>query len=107
MICAMLNIEELGQSILFIVIEKDNLERMKKADPITLESYRNGGILGGPKYPNDFNLLIAYEEETSELYQLVKAGNPAFILRYLERGRVFDPNTDGKHHAIKLNKEPN
>jgi hypothetical protein len=107
MICAMLNIDPKQQSILFIVIEKDNLDRMKKADPITLESIKSGGILGQPKYPKDFSLLVAYEEEGDELYKLVQKGDAFEILRFLERGRVFDPNVDGKVHAVKLNKEPN
>jgi hypothetical protein len=107
MICAMINIDEVSRSVLLVVIEKENLDRMKRADPITLESIPSGGILGRPKYPNDFNLLVAYEEESAELYKLVQTGSGADLLRYLERGRVFDPNTDGKHHTVKLNKEPN
>jgi hypothetical protein len=107
MICAMLNLDELQRSILFVAIEKENMDRMKQADPITLESIRNGGVLGEPKYPHDFNILIAYEEDEVELYKIAKTGNPALILQFLERGRVFDKNVDGKVHAIKLNKEPN
>jgi hypothetical protein len=107
MICAMLNIDPQQKSILFIVIEKDNLDRMKKADPITIESVKSGGILGQPKYPKDFSLLVAYEDDSPELYKLMQKGNPYDILQYLERGRVFDPNVDGKVHVVKLNKPTN
>jgi hypothetical protein len=108
MICAMLNVDFKQQSILFIVIEKENLDRMKKADPITLESVKSGGVLGQPKYPKDFSMLIAYEEECAEIYNLAKRGDAFEILRFLERGRVFDPATDGAKNVIKLDtREPN
>lgn len=102
MIAAMLDVNELQQSILFIVIERDNLERMKKADPITLESVSHGGLLPVPKYPQDFSILIAYEEDDDELYRRARAGNTGELIRWLERGRQFIPGLDGKKEAFKI-----
>jgi hypothetical protein len=103
----MLDIVEVERSILLVVFEKENLERMKKADPITLESIASGGILGLPKYPKDFNILIAYEEDDAELYRMAKVGDVGAMLRWLERGRVYDKDKDGKHHTMKLNTRAN
>lgn len=101
MIMAMVNIDELRQSILIVVIETGNIERMKKADPVTIESNRHGGILEAPRYPDDFSVLIAYEENQDELYQKAK-GDPATFLKWLERGRVFIQGVDGKENVIKI-----
>ena len=105
MITARLNFEEEKSSVLLIVFEKDNLERMKQADPITIESPRRGGkIMQGIKYPESLSLLIAYEEDDAELYRLSKAGDLLALLTYLERGRKFDPKTDGADNVFHLHK---
>lgn len=97
MIAAMLNIKELQTSILIVVIEPENLERMKTGDPATLESISKGGILVPPLFPLNFSTLLAYEPDTAELY--IKAqGPPEDFLRWLERGRKWDPAKDGKEN---------
>ena len=105
MLAAMMDIDELQQSILIVVIESDNLKRMKKADPITLESINNRGALKPPKYPQNFNTLIAYEEDDATLWAKAKR-NPVEMLRWLERGRIFDPKTDGMKNAFKMSRDP-
>lgn len=104
MLAAMMNIDELKQSILIIVIEPDNFKRMKEADPITLESINNRGLLEPPRYPENFNTLIAYEEDDVALWGLAKT-NPLEMLRWLERGRKFDPKVDGKNNSFRMSKE--
>jgi hypothetical protein len=94
MIAAMVNIKETFQSILIVVIEPDNLERMKTGDPATLEAITKGGILPPPMFPLNFSTLVAYEPDTAELY--IKAqGDTLEFLRWLERGRVFIKGKDG------------
>jgi len=101
MIAAMLNLTVLEQSILIVVIETDNFERMKDGDPITLESVLKGGILPPPSFPLNFSTLIAYEPDTAELY--IKAqGEPLAFLQWLERGRVFIEGVDGSEHTVRL-----
>jgi hypothetical protein len=103
MIAAMINIDEFQQSILLVVIERDNLERMKKADAATLESVNQGGVLIPPRYPQNFGALIAYEEDDAELYRRAK-GNPVELLQWLERGRKFIKGLDGAENVFSIRK---
>lgn len=101
MILATINIDELRMTMVLVVIERDNLERMKEADPITLESINYKGLLEVPKYPNNLNLLIAYEEDDEELYRLAQQGG-MLLLKYLERGRKWREGEDGTKNAVRL-----
>jgi hypothetical protein len=94
MITAMLNIDELQRSILIVVIESGNLRRMELGDPATLESTNNGGILAPPRWPLNFNVLVAYDTDEKKLHEMAK-GDLADFLRYLERGRKFYKEIDG------------
>lgn len=100
----MINLDGLQQSILLVVIEHDNFDRMKKADPITLESTQAGGLLPPPSYPLNLSLLIAYEEDQDDLYRRAKK-NAAEMLKWLERGRVFIKGVDGKSEAFRIPRE--
>ena len=107
MIMAMVDLPAERRSVLIIVIEADNLERMKKADPISLESALQGGLLRPPAYPLDFSTLIAYEEDREKLYTMAKAAKTPHgvseLFKWLERGRVFDPKQgDGVENARRL-----
>lgn len=104
MIAAMVNIPELRKSVLVVVIEPDNLERMKTGDPATLESISQGGIMAPPLYPLNLSTLVAYEPDTAELY--IKAQCPALdFLRWLERGRQWIPGKDGSENSKLLRSE--
>jgi len=101
MVAAMLNIKEMFSSVLVVVIEPDNLERMKTGDPATLESISQGGILPPPMFPLNFSTLIAYEPDTAELY--IKAqGPPLEFLKWLERGRKWVPGKDGVENTTVI-----
>jgi hypothetical protein len=102
MIAAMINDDTRGESILLVVIEKENLDRMKEADPISLESYNSGGILPPPDYPDRLVVLIAYEEDEVELYKMARAGDNAALVRWLARGFKFKRGLDGTENAFKL-----
>jgi hypothetical protein len=106
MIAAMLNLQELKQSILIVVIESGNLRRMELGDPATLESTNNGGVLTPPLYPLNFNVLIAYDTDEKKLHEMAK-GNPMEFLRYLERGRKFYKEIDGAENAMRIERERN
>lgn len=98
MIAAMVNIRERMQSVLIVVIEKDNLDRMRTGDPATLESLQSGGVLVPPMFPLNLSMLIAYEEDDVELYTKAQ-GDPLEFLRWLERGRKFIKGLDGKENT--------
>jgi hypothetical protein len=105
MIAAMLNIKELQTSVLIVVIEPENLERMKTGDPCTLESLSQGGILAPPLFPLNLSTLIAYEPDTTELY--IKAQGPALnFLQWLERGRRFIEGKDGSKNSLNITPTP-
>lgn len=103
MIAAMLNIDELQRSILIIVIESGNLRRMELGDPATLESTNNGGVLTPPRWPLNFNVLIAYDTDEKKLHEMAK-GDLADFLRYLERGRKYYKEIDGVENAELVNR---
>jgi hypothetical protein len=95
----MVNMLAEARSVLVVVIEADNLERMKKADPITLESFLQGGGLKPPMFPLNMSVLIAYEDDQPKLYELAREGHTPegtkALFDYLERGRVFIEGKDG------------
>jgi len=108
-IMAMVDMTAERRSVLIIVVEQDNLERMRKADPITLESALQGGLLRPPAYPLDFSVLVGYEEDKMKLYEMAKAARDpkgvAQLFEWLERGRVFDPKQgDGVENARRLSR---
>lgn len=104
MIAAMMNIDNLEQSLLVVVIESGNHRRMELGDPITLESTLNGGLLVPPKYPKNFNVLIAYDADEKTLYEMAK-GDAGDFLQYLERGRKFYPGIDGKENSQPIKRD--
>jgi hypothetical protein len=104
MIAAMVNDAKAARSILVVVIEPTNLERMRQADPVTLESRPAGGILLPPLFPMNFSVLIAYEEDTEKLQEMVKEDGYK-ALKWLERGRRFDPATDGTKNSFIIHSE--
>jgi len=108
MLAAMLNDDEKRRSIFVLVIEAENFARMQKADPITLESVLQGGVMPIPRYPLDFSLLIAYEDDTRPVLELARqGGNGDALLAYLERSRVFIKGKDGSENTVRIqrNKE--
>lgn len=104
MVMAMINIKALRRSILVIVLEKDNLDRMAKGDPVTVESTLRGGLMTPPMFPMDYSVLISTELDQAELYKRAK-GNGAEFLDWLERGRVFIKGVDGTENASRLKSE--
>lgn len=101
MILGTFNLAEEKRTLIVIVIEPDNMKRMEKADPISLESLKAGGMLQPPMFPFNTSLLIAYEEDHSKLVKLAQANVIEFI-RYLERGRQFIDGVDGIKHNVPI-----
>jgi len=98
MILTMANDDQEHRTILVIVIQKDNMERMKQADPISLDSVARGGMLPVPKYPDRMELVIAYEEDDAALMAAGRAGFQQLV-RHLARGYNFKPEIDGTEKA--------
>jgi hypothetical protein len=93
-----------GETILVVILERDNLERMKTGDPVTLESGPRGGLVPTLVYPENTSLLIAYEEDSAVIYEMASRKDFAGIVRHLERGRQWKPGFDGVQWARSLSK---
>lgn len=91
MIFSQMDIDSLQQSIIVIVIQPENLNRMRKADPVTLEAKVRGGMLMPARYPNNVSVLVAYEDDEGGLYERIRTGGVMGLLEYLERGRQWLP----------------
>jgi len=96
-----LNDPQLQRSTLVVVIEKDNLARMEKADPVTLFPCDEGGALQRPEYPQKLSCMISYEPDSGELYSILNQNNSKALLLYLTRGYQFTP-IDGKRADIPM-----
>jgi hypothetical protein len=79
---------------IIVIIEPGNLARMQRADPITLTNLA-GGFLRPIAYPNRLRLCIAFEEHIEPIQQMVRDGQIADLVTYLERGLEFTPMLDG------------
>jgi hypothetical protein len=104
MIVTTLNFSNPNRTVLVLILEKANFERMQKADPVTLESKERGGMMPEIRYPENLSMLVAYEEDEDELYQLVRRGNAAQLIAYLERRRTWQPAVDGKQNTFTIPK---
>jgi hypothetical protein len=94
-IFAQVDNDEEQTSGVIVVIEPDNLERMKTGDPITIEPGTRGGVLRPAKYPQSFGFIICFEADPGPVYELVQKGNTGGLLKYLMRGYRYKPE-DGK-----------
>jgi hypothetical protein len=91
MITTIANIDEQQQTIIVIVLQPSNLERMRQADPVTMESKALYGSMETIKYPDRVRIMVAYEEDQSELYSKMAQQDQSFI-EYLMRGYQYEFN---------------
>jgi hypothetical protein len=103
MMATLVNNDERQESYLIVVLQPDNLARMRKSDPITLETTALGGILPTAKYPEKLALLVAYEEDEVALYRAAQTGNLADILQLVNRGYKFKRDDDGTERCFSIN----
>lgn len=104
MIVSMIDVDETQQTLWLFILQPENLKRMKKADPVTLESESVGGILTTPRYPGNMMILLAYEEDEEKVVRSKEAGMGE-LLFHLMRGRPrqgVDAGWMGLIHDVKL-----
>lgn len=104
MILFQLNFLDEQRTVTCIILEKENLDRMREGDPVTLESSNQGGVLKPAFFPNRMSVLIAYLEDSREFYEIAhkNPGNPLPLLAYLEKHRQWRPEVDGVENATNL-----
>jgi hypothetical protein len=79
-----------GPIIFIAALERENLDRMREADPL----YFHFAELKGPSRNaplRHLDLVIAYEEDVAALLKFKKEKNIAEFLNWLERGRKIKP----------------
>ena len=74
-----------SEDALIVVLEADNLERLKQADPAEIHLRQTGKRLVNP------SVLICYEAESPELTAVLQSGNLKKIIAHLQRGWKFRP----------------
>ena len=82
---------ERGPLVVFVVLEKENLDRMRKADPCDMQFATYSSML-----PTDWpiaavDLVICYEEHIGKLMTFKAQNDIPGLLKWLERGRVNQP----------------
>lgn len=103
MIFIPINDEKREKTLVMLIIEKNNLERMKAGDPITIESVSDGGVLlKKVKYPGNMSWMIAYSEDDRVLYRLARNGDLAGIATHIQRNRKWVPEEDGRNNIVSL-----
>jgi hypothetical protein len=58
-------------SLLVIILEEDNVKRMEKADPITLQSALHGGVLIPIEHPGSLQVVVALETDSGRVYEFL------------------------------------
>jgi hypothetical protein len=78
-----------GPVVLVLVLEKDNLDRMKLADPLDIQlkdipQVAHRGV-------RELDVVVAYEEDLSTLLKFHERGDLNGLMNWIERGRVIKP----------------
>lgn len=80
-----------GPVILVVILEAENLERMKNSDPVDLQLKTYSKYIPTDCALEDLDLIIAYEEDSEALLQFRRDGDLAGLMTWLERGRAVKP----------------
>ena len=94
MLVSMINNDAEKATLLVIAFSTETMERMALADPITILSEGSGGVLPPPKYPGNFNVMVAYEPDEAAMIEEAKMGN---LVQYINRGfKMTKEDLEGK-----------
>lgn len=81
---------ERGPNVLVLVLERENLDRMKAGDPLDFQPrtlpppFANGSM-------RDLDIIIAYEEQLNAILDFQARYDLVGLMRYIERGRQVQP----------------
>lgn len=92
---------ERGPVVLVVVLTRDNLDRMKAADPFDVQLRVYGQALDLSKRLRDLDVVIAYEEDVRELERLAALRDLPAIIQWIERGRIHRPGDAQPPVSIK------
>lgn len=77
------------ETIIIIILERENLARMKAADPVTLEPVQYGGVLQKIGHPHSVRIVIAYEDPADSVYEIARTGDGQRLFEYVMRGYKY------------------
>lgn len=97
---------ERGPVVLIIVLTRENLDRMREADPFDLKTRDLGAILIGWK-AKDLDIVIAYEEDESFIGECQKTGDIKALIGWIERGRRHRPEQGDATPPVSLRRKGN
>lgn len=80
-----------GPLVLVMVLEKENLDRMRDGDPLDFQPRNLGKRLNQFRQVRDLDIIIAYEEDLTKLMDFQRRQDLPGLIAYLERGRVHRP----------------
>jgi len=91
-----------GPVVVVLILEVENLLRMKCNDPFDLlvKQFAAAGIPLDRRL-RDVDLVIAYEEDTAEIIGFRDRQDIAGLMRWLERGRKIRPGDLAKPERLK------
>jgi hypothetical protein len=85
------NHPERGPVVVVMILEKENLDRMKEADPFDLKFSVYGNVMNIHHPISKLDLVIAYEEQFDKVMDFKKTNDILGLLTWLERGRTIQP----------------
>jgi hypothetical protein len=78
---------ERGPVVVVLILEKENLDRMKEADPFDIQFRDYRGHMNIHRPISDLDFVIAYEEDTNKILDFKRSNDIGALLKWLERGR--------------------
>ncbi len=102
MMCVPFAIDDKHYSV-FVVLEDENLERMRAYDPAELVLSKVEGNFPGKRL-KDIVIGYATAADVAEVLRLANDGKPREALKYLSRGWAFKPEAgdyDGPYLSVK------
>jgi hypothetical protein len=80
-----------GPLVLILILEKENLDRMKEGDPLDFQPKVLDKRFNTNRPIRDLDIVIAYEEDLKPIMEFQGKDDIDGLLKYLERGRVHKP----------------
>jgi hypothetical protein len=80
-----------GPLVLVMVLEKENLDRMRQGDPLDFQPRLMGQRLNPTRSIRDLDIIIAYEEDLGPIMEFQRTNNLMGLIAYIQRGSRQQP----------------
>lgn len=81
-----------GPIVLVLILERENLDRMKQADPFDLQLRNMPGNVHLLRRPlGDLDVIVAYEEDIGRIMKFKRDRDRNGLMCWIERGRKLLP----------------